>query len=177
MVSYTNETKVRDIPGESLGLEIKELLKSAIYDFGADMKKDAFDHSVKRLTYLIGLKYKSLMLGEVKYVFEGMAEFSKGKLSVQSIMQLFYKFMDDKISKQKQEMDEHDINYENNIVNCLNNPVGKAIIHKMELVEKGLLNIKDWETINLKQLAEDIKSGKVLFTYKPERKRIHNWDL
>jgi hypothetical protein len=177
MVSYTNETKVRDIPSPSMELEIKELLKSAIFDFGADMKKDVFEHSVKRLSYLIGFKYKGLLLGEVKYVFESMSEFVKGKLSVQTIMQLFYKYMDEKIARQKQEIDERDINYEKAAVNCLNNPLGCAIIHKIEMVESGELKTKDWESVPLKQIAQDIHEGKIIVNFKPDRKTKHIWDI
>lgn len=177
MVNYTNETKVRDIPDPSLEIEIKELLKAAIFDFGADMKKDVFEHSVKRLSYLIKNKYKGLMLGEVKYVFEYMCEFVKGKLSVQTIMQLFYKYQDEKINRQKQEMEQRDISYEKEAVNCMESPLGSAIIHKMQMVENGRLKIEYWETINLKELARNIQAGEIIHQYKSDRKIKHNWDL
>jgi hypothetical protein len=177
MVSYTNETRVRDIPDPSLELEVKELLKSAIFDFGADMKKDVFNHSVKRVTYLLKIKYKGLMLGEVKYVFEAMSEFIKGKLSVSTIMQLFYKYMDDKIEKQRREVEEREIGYEQNFVNCMNNPLGKAIIHKIELVENGQLSMDNWDKVPLKQIAMDIKSGKIPYTYQPDKRVRHKWNF
>jgi hypothetical protein len=177
MVGYTNETKVKDIPYPNFENEIKELFKSAVFDFGAEVKKEVFDHSVKRLAGIIYGRYKGYMLGEVKYVFEAMVEHIKGKLSVSSIMQLFYKYNEEKIEKQRRESEERDISIEKNFVNCFDNPLGSAIIHKMQMVESGQLKIENWDTVNLKQLAEDIKTGKVIHHYKPERKNRKKWQV
>lgn len=177
MVSYTNETKVKDIPTPSFESEIRELLKSAIFDFGSEMKKDQFEHTVTRLSYLISSKYKGFMIGEVKYVFEGMVDQLKGKLSVSTIMQLFWKYQEGKIERQRLEMDDKDMEYDKSSVNCLNTPFGKAIIHKMELRESGQLPDDKWDKLSLKQVAEDIQSGKIRFNYKPDKKIKHTWDL
>lgn len=166
MVSYNNETKVMDIPKPALELEVKELLRKAIFDYGSDMKKDLFEHSYNRLAYIISLKYKTLILGEVKYVFECMFEHIKGKLSVSTIMQLFARYTEAKIEKQRQEILNGEIEYDKNIHDCSKSPLGSAIIHK--------ITTKDDRPI--KEIAEDIKSGKINFKYSPDKKNKRKWE-
>lgn len=163
MVSYTNETKVKDIPLPSLELEIKDLLKAALFDFGSDMTKDAFQHSYVKIAYLVSNRYKGLMLGEVKYVFDMAPEQVKGKLSVQTIMQLFYRYNDAKIEKQKQEVEAREHENFMNSADCMRLPFGKAIIWKREQYEKTGKH----PDIPLKEVAEKISSGEIKFTYAP----------
>ena len=90
---------MKDIPDSHLKSEIETLLKVVMMDFGQILPPDIYSHTVNRLSYLIGMKYKALMMGEVKYVFEALTE-DMNKISVQAIMKLFSKFYDTKIEKQ-----------------------------------------------------------------------------
>jgi hypothetical protein len=171
MVSYTNETKIIDLPEIDIKKEVKILLKNAVMDFNIEMTKDTFEHTYNRLGYLISIKYKQLMLGEVKYIFECMVEYIKGKLSVSSILYLFAKYIEIKIEKHRQQMQDSQINYDNNINNCLKFPLGSAIIHKINMVKSGDLSIDDWERVNLKTLASQIESGQVKVMYPIKNKK------
>jgi len=161
-----NEIQIKDIPYNEFENEIKEMLKSVIMDYGSDIRQEIFEHSYKRITYLVSKKYKGFLMGEVRYIFDAMIEHIKGKISVSSIMQLFSKYYDEKIEKQRFQIEQQDLNYEKNIVNCMKSPLGKAIIYKIQMVERGDLEIKDWEKIPLKKIADEIQSGKINFIYK-----------
>lgn len=169
MVNYSNETKVKDIPLPSLEVEIKELLKAALFDFGSDMTKDAFQHSYVKIAYLVSNRYKSLKFGEVKYIFEMAPEQIKGKLSVQTMMQLFYRYNDAKIEKQKQEFEKFQFENFKNAVDCSTMPLGKAIVYKYEVHEKT----RKYPEMPIKEIAERIATGEIKFNYTPgKRKRV-----
>ena len=183
MVSYTNETKIKDIPDPSFDIEIKELLKSAILDFGSDMKKELFEHTGKRLVYILkNSKYKNFILGEVKYIFDTMIEHAKGKLSVAVILQLFQKYFDEKIEKQRQSIEEYEQSIDKNFINCGELPLGKAIIHKMQLAEDfkkengRKMTDEEWVAIPLKEIARKIKSSEIAFHFKTDKQTKHIWD-
>lgn len=166
---YSNETKIKDILESHLKVEIESLLKTVMMDFGSIMTQDMFSHTVNRLVYLINMKYKGLMIGEIKYVFEMAPEKIKGKLSVQTIMQLFYQYYDAKIEKQKQVVDSREHENYMSSVDCMKLPFGKAIIWKREQYE---LTGKHSD-IPLKEVAEKISSGEIKFTYTPGKaKRV-----
>jgi hypothetical protein len=176
MITYSNETKVKDLPEPILTEQVSVLFKTAIFDFAIDMKDEAIVHSIKRLTYLISAKYKSLMLGEVKYVFDAMMNHIKGKLSVANIMQLFAKYMEEKIERQRQDMENKDVENQQNAVDLFKYPIGKAIIHKMNMYESGELTDENYFSVPLKRIAEDISSGKITVTI-PKKKTQHIWDI
>lgn len=177
MISIGNDTKIKDIPEPSLKLEIEGLIKSVMMDFGVVPTQESFSHLVGRMTYLISKKYKGLLLGEVKYILEETSEHLKGKLSVSTLLQLFSKYYDEKIERQRHEMEERDLTISSEYVNCMYSPLGKAIIHKMQLVETGQITKDEWDNYPLKQVAADIQSGKIPFMYKPDRRVKHIWDL
>ena len=173
MITISNDTKVRDIPEPSLKIEIEGLIKVVMMDFGIVLTQEVFSHTVSRLAYLIIKKYKGLLLGEVKYIFEETSEHLKGKLSVSTVLQLFSKYYDEKIERQRREMEDRDLEFETNTVNCLNNPLGRAIIYKMNMVETGQITIADWDKHPIKQIAQDLQSGKIVCNYKPEKRVKH----
>jgi len=122
------------------------------------------------------------MLGEVKYIFECMVDNLKFKVTVSAIMQLFAHYNDEKIERQRREMEELNISYEKNYMNCAEFPMGKAIIHKMQMTEefkaregRNMTN-EEWGKMPLKRIAEQIKSGEIRFTYSPDKRIKHIWD-
>lgn len=175
MVSYTNETKIKDLPQEIILANVKDLVKSAILDYGSELKKEFYDHTVSRVSYLLFLKHKGLMIGEVKFVFETMIEHVKGKLSVSSIMQLFDSYMDSKIQKQKTEYEYREDELRGEYKKWISSPLGLAIIYKITLHEEQRMTDLEWQNMNLKELAMKIQSGEIKFNYKPDTKRKMKW--
>ncbi|HLO59834.1 MAG TPA: hypothetical protein VK179_13885 [Bacteroidales bacterium] len=176
MITYHNETKVRDLPESFLKSVIEGLLKTAMLDLASVMDQEMFSHSVNRLVYLIQMKYKALMLGEIKYVFEGTLENLKGKLSVASVMSLFGQYASAKIEKQRQEYAAHEAEIYQGGMAVSQTPFARAIIHKMNLLETGQISIDDWENVKLKDIAEDIESGKIKVFMPETRKKNSNYE-
>lgn len=176
MISYTNETKLKDLPEVDLKKEVEVLLKTILSDFGVIPQQDLFSHTVGRLSYLIGKKYKGYHLGEVKYVFEEMTEHMKGKVTVNAILQMFQLYDQKKVEKQMHDLEERELNYERTTMDLVRYPVGQAIIHKMNMYESGELTDENYFSVSLKKIAEDIASGKIKVTM-PKKKTQHIWDI
>jgi hypothetical protein len=160
-MTYNNETKIKDLPESHLKLEIESLIKTTLMDFGMVMAQDLFAHTVNRLAYLIKLKYKGFLVGEVKYVFEAMAEHIKGKLSVSTIMQLFSRYQEMKIERQRQEYENFQDGLMKNASVWNKTPMGSAIIHKINLLQSGRLSIEDWDSVKIREVAEKINTGQI----------------
>ena len=159
------DIRIKDIdPYQVFEVNIYNLLKSLLYDFDQSMDQQKFDHTYKQIAYLLKNRYKGLIWGDVKHVFNeiSLGNYDVKNISVNTIMGCFSKYQKQKIERNRIEYEEKERNLQNNFADLNKTPYGQAIIFRIDQLSKGN---KQWEDVPLKEIAEKIKSGEIKFKY------------
>jgi hypothetical protein len=165
MKTIDTDIRIKDIePYQIFEVNIYNLLKGLLNDFDQSMDQQKFDHTYKQIAYLLKNKYKGLIWGDIKYVFNeiSLGNYDIKNISVNTVMGCFSKYQYKKIEQNRIEYEKREHQLQQNAANLNKTPFGKAILFRNEMIEKGN---KEWYDVPLKEIAEKIKSGEIKYEY------------
>lgn len=165
MIKIEPEEKIINIDFEIIQENIFKLLQDILYDLNQNMTDEIFQHSYKKLAYILKNQYKSLSWIDIECIFDSITNgiYDIKKISVTNILWATNEYIKKKRNKNRIEYERRGMEERQELGDDLSKcPRGMAILFRHEQRENGNYY---WEQFSQKEIAEKIASGEIQYHY------------